>query len=109
MVGGQGLHLFVFDFWQCAALCGIFRDEVLLYGEVIRRADHLVDVPHCLGSQTFRLFLGLDAVNSATVQQVLVESLQVQRSQVCQRDAADLRLDVVFQKEIGRASCRERV
>ena len=75
-------------------------DEVLLYGEVIRRADHLVDVPYRFGSQTFRLFLGLDAVNSAAVQQVLVEPLQVQRGQVCQRDAADLRLDVVFQKAL---------
>ena len=36
----------------------------------------------------------------AAVQQVLVEPLQVQRSQVCQRDAADLRLDVVFQKAL---------
>ena len=32
---------------------------------------------------------------------MLVESLQVQRSQVCQRDAADLRLDVVFQKALA--------
>ena len=31
---------------------------------------------------------------------MLVESLQVQRGQVCQRDAADLRLDVVFQKAL---------
>ena len=31
---------------------------------------------------------------------MLVEPLQVQRSQVCQRDAADLRLDVVFQKAL---------
>ena len=31
---------------------------------------------------------------------MLVETLQVQRSQVCQRDAADLRLDVVFQKAL---------
>ena len=46
------------------------------------------------------LFLGLDAVNSATVQQMLVEPLQVQRGQVCQRNAADLRLDVVFQKAL---------
>ena len=34
-----------------------------------------MDVPHRFGSQTFRLFLGLDAVYPATVQQVLVESL----------------------------------
>ena len=53
------------------------------------------------GSQTFRLFLGLDAVYPATVQQMLVEPLQVQRSEICQRDAADLRLDVVFQKTLA--------
>ena len=54
-----------------------------------------------LDTSNFRLFLGLDAVYSPTVQQVLVESLQVQRGQVCQRDAADLRLDVVFQKTLA--------
>ena len=32
---------------------------------------------------------------------MLVEPLQVQRGQVCQRDAADLRLDVVFQKTLA--------
>ena len=100
LIRGQRFHLFVFDFRQRAALCRIFRDEVLLDGEVVRRADHLVDVPHCFGSQTFRLFLGLDAVYSPAVQQVLVEPLQVQRGQVCQRDTADLRLDVVFQKAL---------
>ena len=75
LIRGQRFHLFVFDFRQRAALCRIFRDEVLLDGEVVRRADHLVDVPHCFGSQTFRLFLGLDAVYSPAVQQVLVEPL----------------------------------
>ena len=52
------------------------------------------------GARPFRLFLGLDAVYPAAVQQVLVEPLQVQRSQFCQRDAADLRLDVVLQKAL---------
>ena len=46
LVGGQGFHLFVFDFWQGAALRWIFRDEVLLDSEVVRRADHLMDVSH---------------------------------------------------------------
>ena len=59
-----------------------------------------MDVPYRFGSQTFRLFLGLDAVYSPAVQQVFVESLQVQRSQFCQRNAADLRFDVVFQKAL---------
>ena len=68
---------------------------------VFGRADHLVDVAHRFGSQTFRLFLGLDAVYSPAVQQVLVEPLQVQRGQVCQRDVADLRFDVVFQKALA--------
>ena len=100
LVGGQRFHLFVLHLWQGAALRWIFRDKALLHGEIVRRADHLVDVPYRFGSQTFRLFLGLDTVNPATVQQVLVEPLQVQRSEICQRDAADLRLDVVFQKAL---------
>ena len=53
------------------------------------------------GSQTFRLFLCLDAVYPATVQQVLVEPLQVQRSEVCQRDAANLRLNVVLEEALA--------
>ena len=60
-----------------------------------------MDIANGLGCQSFRLFLGLDAVYSPAVQQVLVEPLQVQRGQVCQRDAADLRLDVVFQKALA--------
>ena len=100
LVGGQGFHLFVFDFRQGAALCRIAGYQLLLNGKVVRRADHLVDISHRLGCQTFRLFLGFDAVYSATVQQVLVEPLQVQRGQVCQRDAADLRFDVIFQKAL---------
>ena len=76
-------------------------DEVLLYGEVIRRADHLVDVSHGFRSQSLRFLFRFDAVYPATVQQVLVEPLQIQRSQLCQRNAADLRFDVVFQKTLA--------
>ena len=39
--------------------------------------------------------------NPATIQQMLIEPLQVQRSEVGQRDAANLRLDVVFQKPLA--------
>ena len=67
---------------------------------IVRRANHLVDIAHRFGSQTFWFLFRLDAVYPPTVQQVFVEPLQVQRGQVCQRDAADLRLDVVFQKTL---------
>ena len=100
MVGGQGFHLFVLHLWQGAALRWIPAHQCLLDGEVVRRADHLVDVADGLWSQTFRLFLGFNAVNPATVQQVFVEPLQVQRGQVCQRDAADLRLDVILEEAL---------
>ena len=46
LVGGQRFHLLVFDFWQCAALCWIFRDDTLFEGEVVCRPDHLMNVPH---------------------------------------------------------------
>ena len=55
LVGGQRFHLPVFDFWQGAALRWIFRNKALLQGEIVRRADHLVDISHRLGCQTFRL------------------------------------------------------
>ena len=64
-----------------------------------------MDVSHSFRCQTFRLFLGFDAVNPPAVQQVLVEPLQVQRSQVCQRDAADLRLDVVLEEALRGFEC----
>ena len=44
LVGGQRFHLLVFDFWQGAALCRIAGYQLLLDGEIVRRADHLVDV-----------------------------------------------------------------
>jgi len=46
LVGGQGFHLLVLDFWQGAALRGILAHQLLLHGEIVRRTDHLVDVPH---------------------------------------------------------------
>ena len=80
-------------------LCYAPRDA--RHGEVVRRTDHLMDVSHGFRCQTFRLFLGLNAVYPPAVQQVLVEPLQVQRSRVCQRDAADLRLNVVLEETLG--------
>ena len=53
----------------------IFRDKALFDSEVVCRADHLVDIADSLWGQTFRLFLGLDAVYSPAVQQVLIEPL----------------------------------
>lgn len=79
LVGGQGFHLFVLHLWQGAALRWIPAHQILLHGEVVRRADHLVDIADSLWGQTFRLFLGLNSVYSPAVQQVFVESLQVQR------------------------------
>ena len=101
LVGGQGFHLFVLLLWQGAALRWILAHQLLLQGEIVRRADHLVDVADGFRCQSFWLLFRFDAVYPAAVQQVLVEPLQVQRSQVCQRDAADLRLDVVFQKALA--------
>ena len=75
LVGGQGLHLLVFHLRQGTALCRIAGYQLLLDGEVVRRADHLVDVAHGFRCQSFRLFLGLDAVYPPAVQQVLVEPL----------------------------------
>ena len=44
LVGGQGFHLLVFDFRQGAALRRVAGYQLLLHGEIVRRADHLVDV-----------------------------------------------------------------
>ena len=48
LVGSQRFHLLVFDFWQGAALRRVAGYQLLLHGEIVRRADHLVDVPHGL-------------------------------------------------------------
>ena len=54
-----------------------------------------MDVPHCLGTQPFRLTFGLNSVYSAFGQQLFVELLQFQSGQLAQRDFSDVRLDVV--------------
>jgi len=44
LVGGQRFHFLVFDFRQGAALRWILAHQLLLHSEIVRRADHLVDV-----------------------------------------------------------------
>ena len=55
----------------------------------------MVDVPYRLGAQSFGLPLGLHPVYPACGQQLLVELLQVQRSELSQRDISDVRIDMV--------------
>ena len=71
------MHLLkiVFDFRQGAALCRIAGYQLLLDGEIVRRADHLVDVADGFRCQSFWLLFRFDAVYSPAVQQVLVEPL----------------------------------
>ena len=56
-------------------ISGIFAHQLLFHGEVVGRADHLMDVANGLGCQSFGLLLGFDSVYSPTFQQVLVEPL----------------------------------
>ena len=60
---------------SCTALRWILAHQLLLHGEIVRRADHLVDVADRFGSQTFRFLFRFDAVYPPTIQQVLVEPL----------------------------------
>ena len=54
-----------------------------------------MDVPHRLGAEPFGLVLGFQSIHPALLQQLLVELLQFQRSELFQRDFADIGLDVV--------------
>ena len=54
-----------------------------------------MDIPYCLGTETFRLTFGLNSADSALGQQLFVELLQFQGGQLVQLDFADIRLDVV--------------
>lgn len=48
LVGSQRFHLLVFHLWQSAALRRVAGYQLLFDGEVVRRADHLVNIPYCL-------------------------------------------------------------
>ena len=54
-----------------------------------------MDVPHCLGAEPLGLSFGLQPVYPAFGQQLLVELLQVQRSELFQRDVPNVGIDVV--------------
>ena len=54
-----------------------------------------MDVPHCFGAEPFGLCPALNPIHPPLLQQLLVELLQFQRSELFQRDLADVGLDVV--------------
>ena len=60
-----------------------------------------MDVPHCLGAQPFGLVPGFQSVYATVGQQLLVELLQFQRSELFQRDFADVGLDVVVNVSVN--------
>ncbi len=63
-----------------------------------------MDVAYCFWrSVPFGFFLPSIRSTRPPSNRFLVEPLQVQRSQIIQRDAADLRLDVVFEEALARS------
>ena len=54
-----------------------------------------MDVAHCFGAQALGLLLGFDPVYPSFCQQFLVECLQIQCGKLAQRDAANVRLDMI--------------
>jgi len=85
----------MFQLRQGTSLGGFCDDQPLFLGQLHGRSDDLVDVPHGFGAQALSLMLALNSVHPAFFQQLLVELLQFQRSELFQGDFADIRLDVV--------------
>ena len=54
-----------------------------------------MDVPHCLGTEALGLSSCLHPVYPALGEQLLVELLQIQRSEFFQRNISDIGVDVV--------------
>ena len=95
LVGGERFHLLVLDLRERAAVGGIGQDQLLRDRLIHRGGDDLVDVPHRLGTEPFRLLFGLFADDAPIFEQVAVELLQVERGKLFERNAADAGLDVV--------------
>ena len=68
-------------------LAGVSLDQPLLHSPVQGTVEHQMDAAHSGGAQA--LVLVLSDVYSATLQQLLVELLQVPGGQLLQFDAAD--------------------
>jgi hypothetical protein len=55
----------------------------------------LIDIPHCLSGQPFRLFFGFDSLYPSLGQQLSIRLLQVHGGQLLQGDVPYVRLDVI--------------
>lgn len=97
LVGSEGLHLPVFQPGQGTAFSRVGWDQLLLHRQLQGGGDHLVEIPHRLGAETFGLFLRLNPLHPASVQHLLVESLEIQGSQLMQRNVPDVGLNMVVQ------------
>ena len=93
----QDLHFFLFKLRQLAALCGVGEEQVLRHRLLQAVVQQRVDAPHHSGAEAFVLeFRKIFALNSAGFLEVVVKSLDLNGSQLVQRDAANSRYDVVL-------------
>lgn len=79
-------------------LAGVSLDQPLLHSPVQGTVEHQMDAAHSGGAQA--LVLVLSDVYSATLQQLLVELLQVPGGQLLQFDAADAGDGVVLNDQL---------
>lgn len=79
-------------------LAGVSLDQPLLHSPVQGTVEHQMDAAHSGGAQA--LVLVLSDVYSATLQQLLVELLQVPGGQLLQFDAADAGDSVVLNDQL---------
>ena len=92
----DGLHLLVFQLGEGHRLAWILQDDLLRHGEVHGAGNHLVDVPHRLGGQSFRLTLGFGPLYPPLVYQLAVQLLKIHGAELLQRDLTDVRCYMVI-------------
>ena len=85
----------MFYLGKLTGIGGIGQDDLLRHCQIHSGGDNLIDIPHRLCRQSFRLLSRFDSIHSAFGQKFAVKLLQIHGGQLLQWDVADARLDVV--------------
>ena len=93
----QNFHFPFLKLWQFAALSGIGEEQPLRHRLLQAVVQQRVDAPHHSGAEAFIPEFGkIFALDSAGFLEIVVKSLDLNGSQLVQRDAANSRYDVVL-------------
>ena len=93
----QNFHFPFFELWQLAALGGVGEEQPLRHRLLHAVVQQRVDAPHHSGAEAFvPEFRKILALDPSALLEVVVKPLDLNGSQLVQRDAANSGDDVVF-------------